>query len=86
MATLGLTSYRFSVSWPRITPDGCLAVKPGGLAFYSTLVDTLLDAGIKPPSRSTTGTSPRPCPRWVAGPSATPRIGLRSTPRSPMVR
>jgi beta-glucosidase len=52
MAELGLTSYRFSVSWPRITPDVTAqelgAVNPKGLAFYSDLVDALLDAGITP--------------------------------------
>jgi beta-glucosidase len=52
MAELGLTSYRFSVSWPRITPDVTAeslgAVNPKGLAFYSDLVDTLLEAGITP--------------------------------------
>ena len=52
MAALGLTSYRFSVAWPRITPhvtaDALGPVNDEGLAFYSTLVDALLDAGITP--------------------------------------
>ena len=52
MAELGLTSYRFSVAWPRITPhvsaDALGPVNDEGLAFYATLVDTLLDAGITP--------------------------------------
>ncbi|GAA1263190.1 GH1 family beta-glucosidase [Pseudonocardia aurantiaca] len=52
MARLGLTSYRFSVSWPRITPqvtaDGLGPVNPEGLAFYSALVDELIAAGITP--------------------------------------
>jgi beta-glucosidase len=52
MASLGLTSYRFSVAWPRITPhvtaDALGPVNDEGMAFYSTLVDTLLDAGITP--------------------------------------
>ncbi|HZG90720.1 MAG TPA: GH1 family beta-glucosidase [Pseudonocardia sp.] len=52
MAELGLTSYRFSVSWSRITPqvgpDGLGPVNPDGVAFYSTLVDALLEAGITP--------------------------------------
>ena len=61
MADLGLTSYRFSVAWPRITAHRPTArpVNAEGLAFYSTLVDTLLAAGISPPSRSTTGTCPQ---------------------------
>ncbi len=52
MAQLGLTSYRFSVAWPRITPQvdahGLGPVNAEGLAFYSELVDTLLAAGISP--------------------------------------
>jgi beta-glucosidase len=52
MARLGLTSYRFSVSWPRITPqvtpDDLGPVNPEGIAFYSDLVDELLAVGISP--------------------------------------
>jgi len=47
MKTLGLDSYRFSVSWARVRP-GDRAVNPEGLDFYSRLVDELLDAGILP--------------------------------------
>ncbi|NUT44119.1 MAG: beta-glucosidase [Thermoactinospora sp.] len=48
MAEMGLTAYRFSVSWPRIQPDGSGAVNQQGLDFYSRLVDELLGAGIDP--------------------------------------
>jgi beta-glucosidase len=52
MAELGLTAYRFSVAWPRITPQVTAErlgpVNPEGLAFYSDLVDALLAAGISP--------------------------------------
>ncbi|MBN9097471.1 MULTISPECIES: GH1 family beta-glucosidase [unclassified Pseudonocardia] len=52
MAELGLTSYRFSISWPRITPQVTAQelgpVSADGLAFYSGLVDALLAAGIAP--------------------------------------
>jgi beta-glucosidase len=52
MAELGLRTYRFSVSWPRITPqvtaDALGPVNPEGIAFYSDLVDRLLAAGITP--------------------------------------
>jgi beta-glucosidase len=52
MARLGLTSYRFSVAWPRITPqvgpDELGPVNPEGIAFYSDLVDELLAHGITP--------------------------------------
>lgn len=48
MRTLGLTSYRFSISWSRILPEGTGAVNPKGLDFYERLVDALLEAGIRP--------------------------------------
>ena len=48
MADLGLQAYRFSVAWPRIVPTGSGAVNPEGLDFYSRLVDTLLEKGIRP--------------------------------------
>jgi beta-glucosidase len=52
MKTLGVTSYRFSVAWPRITPQvtaqGLGPVNEAGLAFYSRLVDELIAAGISP--------------------------------------
>lgn len=45
---MGLKAYRFSVSWPRILPEGTGKVNEAGLNFYSDLVDTLLEAGITP--------------------------------------
>ena len=48
MKELGLKSYRFSISWPRIFPQGKGAVNQKGLDFYSHLVDELLAAGIMP--------------------------------------
>ncbi|MBA9001600.1 GH1 family beta-glucosidase [Thermomonospora cellulosilytica] len=48
MASLGLGAYRFSVSWPRVQPDGSGPVNPRGLDFYDRLVDGLLEAGITP--------------------------------------
>ncbi len=48
MADLGLQTYRFSVSWPRVQPDGAGAPNPAGLDFYSRLVDELLGRGIDP--------------------------------------
>jgi beta-glucosidase len=47
MRELGLASYRFSVAWPRVRPDGG-AVDQRGLDFYRRLVDELSDAGIRP--------------------------------------
>jgi len=48
MKELGLQSYRFSISWPRVLPEGWGAVNEKGLDFYDRLVDALLDAGIVP--------------------------------------
>ena len=48
MADLGLTAYRFSVSWPRILPTGRGAVNEAGLAFYERLIDAQLGRGIEP--------------------------------------
>lgn len=48
MRSLNLQSYRFSICWPRIQPTGSGAPNPKGLDFYDRLVDTLLEAGIRP--------------------------------------
>ncbi len=48
MKDIGLEAYRFSISWPRVMPDGVGAVSEPGLAFYDRLVDELLNAGIAP--------------------------------------
>lgn len=47
MKSLGLQSYRFSISWARVKP-GDRSVNRAGLDFYGRLVDELLDAGILP--------------------------------------
>lgn len=47
MADLGLNAYRFSVSWARVVPAPGV-VNTEGLAFYSSLVDGLLERGITP--------------------------------------
>lgn len=48
MAEMGLTAYRFSISWSRILPEGTGKVNQKGLDFYHRLVDTLLKANIMP--------------------------------------
>lgn len=45
---LGINAYRFSISWPRILPEGTGRVEPRGLDFYDRLVNNLLEAGIIP--------------------------------------
>jgi beta-glucosidase len=48
MRELGIGTYRFSVAWPRIRPDGTGPANPAGLDFYDRLTDELLRAGIEP--------------------------------------
>jgi beta-glucosidase len=49
MRKLGVQSYRLSLSWPRMFPDGD-ADKPNakGIKFYNDLIDELVKAGIEP--------------------------------------
>jgi len=48
MAAMGIESYRFSIAWPRVQPDGRGALNPRGVAFYRRLVEGLLRRGIEP--------------------------------------
>ena len=48
MRELGLTAFRFSVSWSRVFPEGRGRVNPRGLDFYERLVDALLEGGVRP--------------------------------------
>jgi beta-glucosidase len=48
MRELGLTGYRFSISWPRIFPDGTGPTNGAGLDFYDRFVEELLANGIEP--------------------------------------
>jgi beta-glucosidase len=48
MAELGIESYRFSISWPRVLPDGTGTVNQTGLDFYKRLVAGLMERGIQP--------------------------------------
>lgn len=49
MKSLGFKSYRMSISWPRILPDGTiLNVNQKGVDFYHNVFDALLAAGITP--------------------------------------
>lgn len=44
----GVRAYRFSISWPRVLPEGIGTANRRGLAFYDRLVDEVLAAGIEP--------------------------------------
>ena len=48
MKELGLKHYRFSISWPRVLPNGIGKVNEAGLQFYKNLVNELVEAGIEP--------------------------------------
>lgn len=48
MRELGIKNYRFSVSWPRVFPEGRGCVNQKGLDFYNRLVDELLSSNIEP--------------------------------------
>jgi beta-glucosidase len=48
MRALGLQGYRFSISWPRVQPDGRGPANRKGLDFYRRLVDGLRERGIDP--------------------------------------
>ena len=48
MRELGVKTYQFSVSWPRIFPTGTGAPNPRGWDFYDRMLDALLEAGIEP--------------------------------------
>jgi beta-glucosidase len=48
MADLGMQSYRFSIAWSRVIPNGTGAVNEAGLDFYDQLVNGLLAANITP--------------------------------------
>ena len=48
MAELGLQTYRFSISWSRVMPEGRGKVNAEGIAFYHRLVERLLEHDIIP--------------------------------------
>ncbi|WP_117232906.1 glycoside hydrolase family 1 protein [Vibrio maerlii] len=48
MAEMGLESYRFSIAWPRIIPNGTGEVNQKGIDFYNSIIDECLSYGIVP--------------------------------------
>ncbi|MBU5317206.1 glycoside hydrolase family 1 protein [Clostridium bornimense] len=48
MKELGMKTYRFSLSWARIIPDGEGEVNRKGIEFYNKVIDKLINNGIEP--------------------------------------
>jgi beta-glucosidase len=48
LRAMNLTSYRFSISWPRIQPGGFGPINSKGIDYYSRIVDALLEARVRP--------------------------------------
>ncbi|CAI0412788.1 unnamed protein product [Linum tenue] len=50
MKSLGFNSYRFSISWARILPNGTIGggVNKEGITYYNNFINELLANGIKP--------------------------------------
>src|SRR5207245_9589283 len=47
LTQMNLNSYRFSVSWPRIQPNGAGQPNPKGLDYYKRVADALLEEKIR---------------------------------------
>lgn len=45
---MGFNVFRFSLSWPRILPNGTGAVNQAGIDFYHCVIDACLAAGLEP--------------------------------------
>jgi beta-glucosidase len=48
MKELGINSYRLSISWSRILPEGTGKVNEPGIDYYNFVINTLIKNGIKP--------------------------------------
>jgi beta-glucosidase len=48
MASLGIQSYRFSISWSRIFPDSSEKVNLKGILFYQRILQKLIELDIEP--------------------------------------
>lgn len=48
MAEIGIKAYRFSISWPRILPEGTGKINQKGLDYYKRMVECLLSHNITP--------------------------------------
>lgn len=45
---LNIRSYRFSISWPRVRPDGRTVWNEKGITYYDKLTDAILANGLRP--------------------------------------
>ena len=48
MKEMGFTTYRFSIAWSRVFPDGVGEVNEKGIQYYRDLIDELLKNDIEP--------------------------------------
>ncbi|XP_071690838.1 beta-glucosidase 40-like [Rutidosis leptorrhynchoides] len=48
MKDMGMDAYRFSISWPRIYPNGSGQINQAGIDHYNALINSLLAHGIQP--------------------------------------
>lgn len=48
MKDLGINTYRLSISWSRILPEGTGKVNEPGIDYYNFVINTLIKNGIKP--------------------------------------
>lgn len=67
LKNLGVSHYRFSISWSRILPDGTTKyISEKGLDYYVQLIDALLAVNIKPQVRLGAGQAcPQRGSRWT---------------------
>ncbi|MEG1875000.1 MAG: family 1 glycosylhydrolase, partial [Angelakisella sp.] len=48
ISNLGVKSYRLSMAWSRVLPEGTGQINEKGLDFYEKVVEALLKAGVEP--------------------------------------
>lgn len=66
LQNLGVSHYRFSISWTRVLPDGTTKyINEAGLSYYVQLIDALLAANIKPQVRLGPETCPHRGASWA---------------------
>ena len=81
MRELGLDSFRFSIAWPRVLPDGTGRVNEAGLDFYDRWSTSCSRTESPPASPCITGISRRRSRTRAAGPSARPPRRSSATPK-----